>query len=84
LNEVLEHAEQSLLLPEGLPGREWYRHSLYAPGLFTGYGAKTLPGVREAADAQRWDESNREAKRVTAALHAMTVQVEEATRLLHP
>ncbi len=83
LNEILEHAEQTLLLPEGLPGREWYRHSLYAPGLFTGYGAKTLPGIREAADAQRWDESNREAKRVTTALRAMTAQVEEATKLLH-
>ena len=84
LNEVLEHAEQALLLPEGLPGREWYRHSLYAPGLYTGYGAKTLPGVREAAEAQHWDEANREAKRVTVALHGMTAQVEEATRLLHP
>jgi N-acetylated-alpha-linked acidic dipeptidase len=56
---------------------------LYAPGLFTGYGAKTLPGIREAADAQRWDESNREAKRVTTALRTMTAQVEEATKLLH-
>jgi N-acetylated-alpha-linked acidic dipeptidase len=72
------------LLPEGLNGREWYRHSLYAPGLYTGYGAKTLPGVREAAEAQHWEEANREAKRVTAALHAITAQVEEATRLLHP
>ena len=62
LNEVLARAEQTLLLPEGLPGREWYRHSLYAPGLYTGYGAKTLPGIREATEAQRWDESNREAK----------------------
>ena len=84
LNEMLEHAEQTLLLPEGLPGREWYRHSLYAPGLFTGYGAKTMPGVREAAEAQHWDEANREAKRVTTALRLMTTQVEEATRLLHP
>lgn len=84
LNEVLEHAEQALLLPEGLPGREWYRHSLYAPGLYTGYGAKTVPGVREAAEAQRWDEANHEAKRVAMAVHAMTAQVEEAARLLQP
>ena len=84
LNEMLEHAEQTLLLPEGLPGREWYRHSLYAPGLFTGYGAKTVPGVREAAEAQHWDEANREAKRVTSTVRAMTAQVEEASRLLHP
>jgi len=83
LNEVLSHAEQSLLLADGLPGREWYHHSIYAPGLYTGYGAKTLPGIREAEEAQRWDDANREAKRVAAALKAMTAQVEEATRLLH-
>ncbi len=84
VNEVLARAEQALLLPDGLPGREWYRHSIYAPGLYTGYGAKTLPGIREAEEAQRWDEANREAKRVAAALKALTVQVEEATRLLRP
>jgi N-acetylated-alpha-linked acidic dipeptidase len=84
LNDLLAHAEQSLLLPEGLPGREWYRHSLYAPGTYTGYVPKTLPSIREAAEAQKWDEANREAKRVAAALKAMTAQVEEATRLLRP
>ena len=82
LNEVLEQAEQALLLPDGLPGREWYRHSIYAPGLYTGYGAKTIPGVREAAEAQRWDEANRETKRVATALRAITGQIEEATKLL--
>src|SRR5262249_39710482 len=84
LNDLLTHAEQSLLLPEGLPGRDWYRHSLYAPGIYTGYLPKTLPGIREAAEAQKWDDANRETKRVTGALRAMTAQVEEATRLLRP
>jgi N-acetylated-alpha-linked acidic dipeptidase len=82
VNESLEHAERTLLLPDGLPHREWYRHQIYAPGLYTGYGVKTLPGVREAVDAKRWDEANQQARRVAQALRAMCAQVEEATRLL--
>ena len=82
VNEALEHAERTLLLPDGLPHREWYRHQIYAPGLYTGYGVKTLPGVREAVDAKRWDEANQQARRVAQALRGMCGQVEEATRLL--
>jgi N-acetylated-alpha-linked acidic dipeptidase len=82
VNESLEHAERTLLLPDGLPHRDWYRHQIYAPGLYTGYGVKTLPGVREAVDAKRWDEANQQARRVAQALRAMSAQVEEATRLL--
>jgi N-acetylated-alpha-linked acidic dipeptidase len=82
LNETLSHAEHALLLPDGLPQREWYRHQLYAPGLYTGYGAKTLPGVREAEEQQRWDEANQQARRLAQALRAFTAQVEEAVRQL--
>jgi len=82
LNESLSHAERSLLSPAGLPGREWYRHQIYAPGLNTGYGAKTIPGVREAVEAQHWRDANRESRRVAQVLRAMTRQVDEATRLL--
>jgi N-acetylated-alpha-linked acidic dipeptidase len=82
VNESLEHAERTLLFPDGLPHRDWYRHQIYAPGLYTGYGVKTLPGIREAVDAKRWDEANQQARRVAQALRAMSAQVEEATRLL--
>ena len=82
VNETLAHAERTLLLADGLPHREWYRHQIYAPGLYTGYGVKTLPGIREAADAKRWEEANQQARRVAMALRAMCVQVEEVTRLL--
>lgn len=82
VNEALEHAERTLLLTDGLPHREWYRHQIYAPGLYTGYGVKTVPGVREAVDAKRWEEANQQARRVGQALRAMCAQVEEATRLL--
>jgi len=82
LNELLRRAERTLLLPSGLPGREWYRHAIYAPGMNTGYDAKTIPGVREAVEAQRWDEANQQARRLGQALTALTTQVEQATRLL--
>jgi N-acetylated-alpha-linked acidic dipeptidase len=82
VNECLEHAERTLLLPDGLPHREWYRHQIYAPGLYTGYGVKTLPGVREAIEGKRWDEANQQARRVSQVLKAMSAQVEEATRLV--
>jgi N-acetylated-alpha-linked acidic dipeptidase len=82
VNEIVMQAERALLLPDGLPGRPWYRHQLYAPGLYTGYGAKTLPGVREAAEAQRWDEANQQARRVAQALRAIADKVDEATHAI--
>jgi N-acetylated-alpha-linked acidic dipeptidase len=82
VNEALYRTERGLLSPQGLPGREWYRHQLYAPGLYTGYGAKTLPGVREAVEAGRWDEANQQARQVARALQNFNSQLEEATRLL--
>ena len=54
LNAVLAGLEQSLTDPRGLPGRDWYQHMIYAPGMHTGYGAKTLPGIREAIEERRW------------------------------
>jgi len=50
LNKLLFQAEQKLLISDGLPGRPWFKHSIYAPGLYTGYGVKTLPGIREAIE----------------------------------
>jgi N-acetylated-alpha-linked acidic dipeptidase len=81
-NETLQKAEGSLLSAGGLPGREWYQHQLYAPGLYTGYDAKTLPGIREAAEAQHWEEANQQARRVAQALRALTARVEDATMQL--
>lgn len=50
--------ERALTRDEGLPGRPWYRHYVYAPGLYTGYGVKTFPAVREAIELRKWDEAN--------------------------
>ncbi|MEO7144619.1 MAG: M28 family peptidase [Bryobacteraceae bacterium] len=82
VNETLYRAERFLTVPEGLPGRPWYKHQLYAPGLYTGYGAKTLPGVREAVEAQRWEEANKEAQVAASALKSFNTQIEDATAQL--
>jgi N-acetylated-alpha-linked acidic dipeptidase len=50
--------ERALLLSEGLPRRPWFRHAIYAPGFYTGYGVKTLPGVREAIEQRNWKEAD--------------------------
>lgn len=57
LNEKLYRAEQQLLTEQGLPRRSWYRHTLYAPGFYTGYGVKTMPGIREAIEQRNWKEA---------------------------
>ncbi|HWC65673.1 MAG TPA: transferrin receptor-like dimerization domain-containing protein [Thermoanaerobaculia bacterium] len=54
-NAKLRRAEQILLSDSGLPGRPWFRHQIYAPGFYTGYGVKTLPAVREAVEQKKWD-----------------------------
>lgn len=60
LNQKLYQAEQSLLTSQGLPRREWYKHTLYAPGFYTGYGVKTVPGVREAIEERNWEEARQQ------------------------
>jgi N-acetylated-alpha-linked acidic dipeptidase len=82
LNKVLYNAESSMELAQGLPGRPWFKNQICAPGMYTGYGAKTLPGVREAVEAGRWDEANAQARNVAAALKAFNAQLEEATKML--
>jgi N-acetylated-alpha-linked acidic dipeptidase len=81
-NQALQKAEGTLLSAGGLPGREWYQHQLYAPGLYTGYDAKTLPGVREAVEGQRWEEANQQARHLAQALRALAAQLDEAAAML--
>lgn len=60
VNEALYRAEQQLLSDNGLPRRPWYRHSIYAPGFYTGYGVKTLPGIREAIEQRNFTEAQQQ------------------------
>jgi N-acetylated-alpha-linked acidic dipeptidase len=57
INASLAQIDQLLLDPQGLPGRPWFQNLVYAPGTLTGYGAKTLPGVREAIEQRRFDDA---------------------------
>lgn len=82
LNDLLRGLEQTLTRPEGLPGREWYKHLIYAPGLLTGYGVKTLPGMREAIEDNRWEEANRYSQLTAEALKNYCERLEKATALL--
>jgi N-acetylated-alpha-linked acidic dipeptidase len=59
-NQSLYRAEQQLLNETGLPRRPWYKHTLYAPGSYTGYGVKTLPGIREAIEQRNWKEAQQQ------------------------
>lgn len=71
-NLALAHAEQQLLLPDGLPRRSWYKHSLYAPGFYTGYGVKTLPGIREAIEQRNWKEVQDEINLTAQAIEKLS------------
>jgi N-acetylated-alpha-linked acidic dipeptidase len=82
LNSILFRTERALTLDPGLPGRPWYRHLIYAPGVYTGYAAKTLPGVREAVEAGKPDEAREQAARVVQVLGALNEEIAQATLLL--
>jgi N-acetylated-alpha-linked acidic dipeptidase len=78
INARLRQAEAQLTDAAGLPRRPWYRHLLYAPGFYTGYAVKTLPGPREAIEQKQWDEAEREIARAAAALDREVRLVDEA------
>jgi N-acetylated-alpha-linked acidic dipeptidase len=82
VDEVLMHAEQALTRPEGLPVRPWFRHQVYAPGFYTGYGVKTLPGVREALEQRDWKAAEEQAVIAARTLEAFAAQIDRATGLL--
>jgi N-acetylated-alpha-linked acidic dipeptidase len=68
LNASLRAVEEDLLTPEGLPGRPWFRHTIFAPGEYTGYAAVVIPGVNEAIDAHDAARAQSQMANVTAAL----------------
>jgi len=84
LNRTLQGVEQTLLLPQGLPGREWYRYALSDPGLYTGYGAKTLPAIREAIEEHQWPVAEQFLPVVAQVLAATAARLDEARKLLQP
>ena len=58
VNKMLIESERKLTNAEGLPNRPWFKHQLYAPGFYTGYGVKTVPAVREAIELKKWQQAD--------------------------
>ena len=82
VNALLIQSERKLTTPEGLPGRFWYKHELYAPGAYTGYAAKAIPAVRENLEQKKWKEAEQAAARVAQVLDAETALITQATAKL--
>lgn len=82
LNEILYKTERNLIHPDGLPRRPWYKHQIYAPGFYTGYGVKTLPMIREAIEQRNWVEAEQGILRVSENLKKYTAEIDKATELL--
>lgn len=82
LNGILYKIERSLVSEQGLPRRPWYKHQIYAPGYYTGYGVKTLPGIREALEQRNWKEAEQGITEVSKAITNYTGQVQQATSIL--
>jgi N-acetylated-alpha-linked acidic dipeptidase len=78
INQKLMESERRLTTQEGLPRRPWYKHMIYAPGVYTGYAAVTVPGVREAIEQKHWDEANSEIARVSVVLDKETALINSA------
>jgi len=82
LNRRLYRSERALSSKEGLPGRDWYRHQIYAPGFYTGYGVKTLPRVREAIEAELYDQVDGEIAFTAGVLDAFADYLDETLTLI--
>jgi len=82
LNQVLLNFERSMTREAGLPRRPWFKHQVYAPGFYTGYGVKTLPGVREAVEQHDWAEAAGQITLAAQTLERAAAEIDRATALL--
>jgi len=82
VNRLLIQSEQRLGMGDGLPRREWFKHQIYAPGFYTGYGVKTMPQIREGLEERRLEEAQGGVRTVSAAITALAQQVREAATQL--
>ncbi|MEP7212250.1 MAG: transferrin receptor-like dimerization domain-containing protein [Acidobacteriota bacterium] len=78
LNAALYKTERSLTRTEGLPRRDWFRHQIYAPGFYTGYGVKTLPAVREAIEQRNWKEAEQQISIVSRTIENFAADIDRA------
>lgn len=81
LDQTLISIDRAMILPEGLPRRPWYKHAIYAPGFYTGYGVKTVPGVREAIEERNWDEAKEQIGIVASTLRKVAAAMDAAAEV---
>lgn len=81
LDEILLKSERALTNNAGLPRRDWFKHQIYAPGFYTGYGVKTLPSVREAIEQRDWKEANEQVLIVAKTIENFAAEIDKAARL---
>lgn len=79
LDEALVQTERAMISETGLPRRPWFKHQIYAPGFYTGYGVKTLPGVREAIEQRNWTEAEQQIKLVAEIINQIAAAIDRAT-----
>jgi N-acetylated-alpha-linked acidic dipeptidase len=82
VNGLLIQSERKLTTPEGLPGRFWYKHQIYAPGVYTGYESKAIPAVREAIEQKKWKQAEQAMARAAAVLQDEATLVSSAAAKL--
>jgi N-acetylated-alpha-linked acidic dipeptidase len=81
INRALSSVEQAFLAPEGLSGRPWYKHTIYAPGSYAGYAAEVMPGVSEALDRSDAGTLRREEESVATALRRAVARLDDIARI---
>lgn len=84
LDATLMKTERAMTHDRGLPRRPWYKHQIYAPGFYTGYSVKTLPGVREAIEERQWPEATAQIEIVAHTFVRIAEQIDRATALIGP
>jgi N-acetylated-alpha-linked acidic dipeptidase len=82
LDILLYKTERALTRSEGLPRRDWFKHQIYAPGFYTGYGVKTLPAVREAIEQRDWKETANEIENVAKVIENFASEIDQAAKLV--
>lgn len=82
LDEALFKTERALTRSQGLPRRDWFRHQIYAPGFYTGYGVKTLPGIREAIEQRDWKEAEDQITIASRTIENFAAEIDRAAAIV--
>ena len=82
INNVLKNVDQAMVSDGGLPRRDWFKNMIYAPGFYTGYGVKTLPGIREGLEERNWNEVDTYIQEVAKTLDRVAAKINTASNIL--